>query len=161
MLCRLFSIVAAMVIWMVTSLPAYAADIDAYVLRYLKATEPVPIAVNGQGDTRLFSAQDLSEGKRLFKDHCLNCHVGGTTLPDPTVSLSLSDLHGATPPRDNLDGFVAYLRQPMVYDGSMETYWCRQVSENWMPSETIDKLAAFVIRAAETSPGWGNESLNL
>ncbi|HBK97642.1 MAG TPA: photosystem II cytochrome PsbV2, partial [Microcoleaceae bacterium UBA10368] len=69
--------------------PVLAAT-DAYVTRYLQASEPVALELDAQGDTRLFSAEDLSAGKRLFQQNCLNCHVGGANLPDPTISLSLA-----------------------------------------------------------------------
>lgn len=97
-------------------------------------------------------------GKELFEAHCLNCHVGGATLPDPTISLSLKTLAGATPPRDNINGIVNFLREPMTYDGSDVTFWCRQVPDTWMPKEQIEKLAAFVLRAAQKAPGWGKSS---
>jgi photosystem II cytochrome c550 len=138
----------------VADLPAQAA-IEPYVSRYLDVAQPVMLEMDGQGKTRSFSATDLSEGKRLFEENCKNCHVGGATLPDPTVSLSLEALHQATPPRDTVNSLVAYLRQPMTYDGSEETFWCRQVAESWMPQTQVENLSAFVLRAAQKAPGWG------
>ncbi|MGE5657990.1 MAG: photosystem II cytochrome PsbV2 [Actinomycetota bacterium] len=138
--------------------PAQAATVDPYIVRYLKVTEPIELNLDSQGQTRLFSGEELSAGKHLFEKHCLNCHVGGATLPVPTISLSLSDLQGATPPRDNIDGLVTYLREPKTYDGSEDNYWCRQVPETWMPRAEIEKLAAFVLRAAQKAPGWGVEN---
>ncbi len=137
--------------------PVLAAA-DSYVTRYLKVSEPVAVELDAQGHTRLFSAEDFSAGKRLFEQNCLNCHVGGATLPDPTISLSLTALQGATPPRTSVNSLVAYLREPMTYDGSEETFWCRQVPESWMRQTEIENLAAFVIRAAKTAPGWGVEN---
>lgn len=137
----------------ISSLPAHAAE--AYVLRYLDAKEPVELEIDAQGHTRPFSADDLSVGKLLFEENCQNCHVGGTTLPDPTVSLSLEVLQGATPPRDNINSLVTYLRQPMTYDGSQETYWCREVPESWMSQTEVEDLSAFILRAAQKAPGWG------
>ncbi len=134
--------------------PVLAAA-DSYVTRYLKVSEPVAVELDGEGHTRLFSAEDFSAGKRLFEQNCLNCHVGGATLPDPTISLSLTALKGATPPRNDINSLVAYLREPMTYDGSEETFWCRQVPESWMRQGEIENLAAFVIRAAKIAPGWG------
>lgn len=166
MLRRLFSVhgvltvLAALLAVMVASSPAWAAGADPYVFRYLKVREPVALEMDGQGNTRLFSASDLSVGKRLFEQSCINCHVGGATLPDPSVSLSLSDLKGATPPRDNINALVAYLRQPMTYDGSDTTFWCRQVPESWLSKQEIENLAAFVLRAAQTAPGWGTEKFD-
>ena len=141
-----------------TAQPVLAAALDPYVVRYLQAKEPVELELDGQGETRLFSVEDLSAGKRLFERNCLNCHVGGATLPDPMISLSLTKLKGATPPRDNVSSLVAFLREPRSYDGSEESFWCRQVPESWMPQEQVEKLAAFVLRAAQKAPGWGVDS---
>ncbi|MEB3355984.1 MAG: photosystem II cytochrome PsbV2 [Synechococcales bacterium] len=134
---------------------AAVAAVDPYVARYLDAASPVPLAYDETGAVREFTGADLSEGKRLFEDSCINCHVGGATLPDPTISLSLDALRGATPPRNNIQNLVAFQRLPMTYDGSQESYWCRQVPETWMNQEEIEKLAAFVLRAAQKAPGWG------
>jgi photosystem II cytochrome c550 len=154
----LLLVLTGIICWqMVFSQPVWAA-IDSYVARYLKATEPVPLEVDFQGRTQLFSAEDLSEGKQLFERNCLSCHVGGTTLPDPTVPLSLAALKGATPRRDTIGSLVAYLRQPMTYDGSEETPWCRRVPETWLSQKQIDNLAGFVLRAAQVAPGWGTEN---
>ncbi|MEG3941713.1 MULTISPECIES: photosystem II cytochrome PsbV2 [unclassified Microcoleus] len=156
--CFLLGILIILPLLLLAPQPALAAS-DAYVTRYLKVTEPVALELDAQGNTRLFSAEDLSSGKRLFEQSCLNCHVGGTTLPDPTVSLSLTALEGATPPRTSINSLVAYLREPMTYDGSEETFWCRQVPESWMQQDEIENLAAFVLRAAQKAPGWGVDNL--
>lgn len=154
--CLLITLITVFNVFTV-SLPAHAA-VDNYVKRYLQASEPISFDVNGQGQTKPFSAEDLSAGKELFETHCLNCHVGGATLPDPTVSLALDTLAGATPPRNTINGLVDFLREPMTYDGSEPSFWCRQVPESWMPQEQIEKLAAFVLRAAEKAPGWGTKN---
>lgn len=143
---------------MVQSSTALAASTDRYVVRYLHVTEPIDLELDEQGQARSFSPDDLSRGKQLFEAHCLNCHVGGATLPDPQVSLSLKKLEGANPPRNNINSLIAYLRQPMTYDGSEETYWCRQVPESWMSQEEVESLAAFVLTAAQRAPGWGAET---
>ncbi|XHX80578.1 MAG: photosystem II cytochrome PsbV2 [Stenomitos frigidus ULC029] len=135
-------------------LPANAAG-DAYVTRYLRVTEPVPLVLDEQGNTRFFAAEELSAGKQLFERNCLNCHVGGATLPDPTVSLSLATLQGATPRRDTVSSLVAYFRQPMTYDGTEEAFLCRQVPESWLSQAQVESLAGFVLRAAQKAPGWG------
>jgi photosystem II cytochrome c550 len=137
--------------------PVLAAT-DSYVSRYLQASEPVALESDAQGHTRLFSADDFSAGKVLFEQNCLNCHVGGANLPDPMISLSLADLNGATPPRSNINALVTDLRQPMTYDGSEESFWCRQVPESWLPQPEIENLAAFVLRAAQKAPAWGVEN---
>ncbi|HIK13309.1 MAG TPA: photosystem II cytochrome PsbV2 [Oscillatoriaceae cyanobacterium M33_DOE_052] len=137
---------------------AQAEDIDPYIRRYLQVTEPVALTVDEQGNSGLFSPNQFLEGKQLFQQHCLNCHVGGATLPAPQVSLSLSALKGAMPPRDNINALVAYMRQPMSYDGSELNFWCREVPETWLPDEQVNSIAAFILRAAQKAPGWGSKT---
>jgi photosystem II cytochrome c550 len=162
MLRRWFSIIRPIAIltlcvgtWLV-SCPAMAANIDPYVIRYLRVKDTIDLKYDGDR-TRQFSAQNLSVGKQLFEKNCMSCHVGGATLPNPQVSLSLKTLSGATPPRDNIASLVNFLRQPTVYDGSEDTYWCREVPESWMSQQEVENLAAFVLTAAQRAPGWGAE----
>lgn len=159
MLRRLCCIIAVILISIVQTYPAQAANSDRYLVRFLHVTAPIDLALNENGETRSYSPEALTRGKELFENSCLNCHVGGATLPDPQVSLSLPKLKGATPPRDNINSLVAYLRKPMVYDGSSETFWCRQVPESWMNQDQIESLAAFVLTAAQKAPGWGTDNL--
>lgn len=154
---RLFMVLPVILVAMFQS-PALAATTDRYLTRFLHVTEPITLQFNEQGETRSFLPEDLSRGKELFTSSCMNCHVGGATLPNPQVSLSLVKLKGAIPPRDNVNNLVTYFRQPMTYDGSEETYWCRQVPESWMPQEQVESLAAFVLTAAQKAPGWGTET---
>lgn len=134
-----------------------AAEVDSYVLRYLKASEPISLPLNPQGEFRSFTADNLSAGKHLFEQNCKNCHVGGATLPNPLVSLSLEDLKGAKPPRDSISALVAFQREPLTYDGQDFGFGCREVSERWLPTEELENLAAFILRAAQVAPGWGTE----
>ena len=136
---------------------ARAVETDPYVLRYLKASEPISLPLNQAGESRSFTASDLSVGKRLFEANCVSCHVGGSTLPNPLVSLSTEDLKGATPPRDNITALVAFQREPLTYDGQDFGFGCRIVSERWLTTGELENLAAFVLRAAEVAPGWGIE----
>lgn len=164
MLSQLFCIrylLIVVVIWLGVLLPispAQAANVDPYVRRFLHLTEPIALEVSEPGETRSFSPLEISQGKQLFETNCMNCHVGGATLPDPQVSLSLQKLKGANPSRDNINNLVAYLRKPMTYDGSEETFWCREVPESWMPQEQVENLAAFILTAAQKAPGWGAEA---
>lgn len=164
MLRRLFCIrclvIVLAVVWfvMLQSSTALAASTDSYLVRFLHVTEPIELELDAEGKTSLFSPDDLSRGKQLFENNCMNCHVGGATLPDPQVSLSLTKLKGANPPRDNINSLVTYLRQPMTYDGSEESYWCRQVPESWMSQDQVESLAAFILTAAQRAPGWGAET---
>lgn len=141
--------------------PAHADSIDPYLRRYLQVTEPVPLKINQKGETRLFSPDRLLEGKNLFLENCMNCHVGGSNLPVPPITLSMENLKGATPPRDNINALVAYLRHPTTYDGEGENFWCREVPETWLSTEKVENLSAFMLRSAEKAPGWGTDTFGL
>jgi photosystem II cytochrome c550 len=140
--------------WLLWTLPADAA-IDAYVARYLKVTDTVDLPQDTEGHRQTFSAADLSAGKQLFETNCLSCHVGGITLLEPDVSLSLADLQAASPRRDSIAGLVNFFRQPLTYDGRDNAISCREIPESWLPNSEVEKLAAFMLRSAEIAPGWG------
>lgn len=131
------------------------ARIDPYVMQYLKVTEPVELPLDRAGATLTVTPEELAEGKQLFQSACINCHVGGATLPDPRISLSLEDLAGATPPRDTIAALMDFQRDPSNYTGDDVSFGCRQVSPAWMPDNQLQQLAAFVLRAAQKAPGWG------
>jgi len=158
LLTRIAGILAIVIIFNLGTLPAFAANVDSYIVRFLHVNEPIALEINQEGETRPFSPQDLSSGKQLFESNCMNCHVGGATLPDPPKSLALKTLSSANPRRDNIGSLVAFFRQPMTYDGSEETYWCRQVPESWLSNTQAENLAAFVLTAAQKAPGWGAET---
>jgi len=159
---RCLSVLFAFLLWILPLGQSAGADeINRYIRRDLQASEPVSIAIDESGKTREFSPQSLERGKQLFDESCLFCHLRGANVPFPPVSLSLKDLAGATPPRDNISGFVAYMREPMTYDGGDYTPWCRQVPESWMSPEQLEDLAAFVIRAAQKDQGWGVKAVEV
>lgn len=87
---------------------AMATELDA-------ATRTVPL--NGDGDTVTLSLKQVKEGKRLFQYACAQCHVGGITKTDPNVGLDPEALSLATPPRNNIDALVDYMKDPTSYDG--------------------------------------------
>ena len=144
----------ASIIWGAVSLPAHA-KVDPYIRNYLQVIDPVPVTINDRGETRSFSAENLIEGKKLFELHCASCHVGGSTLPDPDVPLSLEALKQATPPRDTVEQLVKFMPQPMTYDGSEDSLLCREVPESWLSQAEVENLAGFILRAAEKAKGWG------
>ncbi|MCS6782765.1 MAG: photosystem II cytochrome PsbV2 [Gloeomargarita sp. SKYBB_i_bin120] len=148
---------ALWLLWLWAAPPAWAARIDPYVQRYLQAREPVALKADASGALQTFTAADLSVGKRLFESNCINCHVGGATLPNPRVSLSLADLQGATPPRDNIAALMAFMRAPRSYDGQEESYTCRALPPESVADPELAQLAAFILRAAQVAPGWGSK----
>jgi len=87
---------------------ASAAELD-------KATRT--LSLNNQGDTFVLSLQQIKKGKRLFSDACAQCHLGGGTKTDPNIDLSEEALSLATPPRNNVESMVDYMKNPTTYDG--------------------------------------------
>ncbi|MBO3457897.1 photosystem II cytochrome c-550 [Aetokthonos hydrillicola Thurmond2011] len=112
MLRRLLGIFAAVLLsfqFFVNS--ALALELDA-------ATRTVKL--NDKGDTIELSLKQVKEGKRLFNYACAQCHAGGVTKTNQNVGLAPEDLALATPPRDNVEGLVDYLKNPTTYDGEEE-----------------------------------------
>lgn len=158
-----FLLVSTAVIFMAAGscLPAQAGGVEPYISRYLRVREPIALKLDGMGNTREFSPEELSDGKRYFEDSCINCHVGGSTLPNPKQSLALDTLKGANPSRDNVNALVSYMRQPMTYDGSEETFWCREITPSILSQPQVENLAAFVLTAAQKAPGWGTDTFGI
>ncbi len=129
---------------------------DRYVLQYLQVVKPIEIPLNAQGQTVLFSPQEITEGKTLFEDNCINCHVGGNSLQSPTISLSSIDLKQATPPRDNLVALVTFMKAPRTYNGKELSPTCRPA--DFLKADDLDKLGAFILRAADRAKGWATQT---
>lgn len=90
---------------------ATAVELDA-------ATRTVPL--NESGDTVVISVRQLATGKKLFNDTCAQCHAGGVTKTNQNVGLEPDALALATPPRNNIEGLVDYMKNPTTYDGEIE-----------------------------------------
>jgi len=136
------------------------AKVDSYVSNYLRVREPVDLPLDASGAIVAVTPEQLSAGKRFFESSCINCHVGGATLPNPTVTLALDMLEHATPPRDNLSSLLTFQRNPMVYDGSEESLECRHVSARWLDDDALLNVEAFVLKAAQSAPGWGTNLMD-
>lgn len=83
-----------------------------------EATRTVPL--NDKGDTIVLSLKQVKEGKTLFQYACAQCHAGGITKTNQNVGLDPETLAGATPPRDNIEALVDYMKNPTTYDGEEE-----------------------------------------
>lgn len=90
------------------STAAYAIDLD-------DNTRTVPL--DSSGTTVILTPEQVKRGKRLFNASCGNCHVGGITKTNPNLGLEPDALSLATPPRDNIDALVDYMKNPTSYDG--------------------------------------------
>ena len=78
------------------------------------------VNLNDQGDTYVLKIEEVELGKRLFNDTCAQCHAGGVTKTNQNVGLDPETLAFATPPRDNIEGLVDYMKNPTTYDGEVE-----------------------------------------
>nr|UNJ16035.1 photosystem II cytochrome c550 [Cyanidioschyzonaceae sp. 3]WDB00473.1 photosystem II cytochrome c550 [Cyanidiococcus yangmingshanensis] len=81
-------------------------------------TWAIEVAKDTNGGILNIAPEQLKRGKRLFNSHCSSCHVGGITKTNPNIGLDLESLSLATPPRNNLDALVDYMKNPTTYDGS-------------------------------------------
>ncbi|MDJ0796330.1 MAG: photosystem II cytochrome c-550 [Calothrix sp. MO_167.B12] len=91
---------------------------NATAIELDEATRTVPL--NDKGDTTVLSVKEVKQGKRLFSFICADCHLGGVTKTNQNVGLDPETLALATPPRNNVEGLVDYLKNPTTYDGEIE-----------------------------------------
>ena len=75
------------------------------------------IKVNNEGKTTVLTPEQLKRGKRLFNSSCGQCHVGGVTKTNPNLGLDPEALSLATPPRNNINSLIDYMKEPTTYDG--------------------------------------------
>lgn len=78
-------------------------------------TRTVPL--DSSGTTVILTPEQVKRGKRLFNASCGQCHVGGITKTNPNLGLEPDALSLATPPRDNINALVDYMKNPTSYDG--------------------------------------------
>jgi len=75
------------------------------------------VALDLKGNSVVLTPEQVKRGKRLFNNACGTCHVGGLTKNNPNVGLDTESLSLATSPRDSFTSLVAYIKDPMTYDG--------------------------------------------
>ena len=90
---------------------------SATAVELSEAVRTVPL---NQGDTTVLSLKQVQEGKRLFNYACAQCHAGGVTKTNQNVGLDPEALALATPPRNNIEGLVDFMKNPTTYDGEEE-----------------------------------------
>nr|YP_010835267.1 photosystem II cytochrome c550 [Cryptomonas gyropyrenoidosa]WFQ82942.1 photosystem II cytochrome c550 [Cryptomonas gyropyrenoidosa] len=87
---------------------SFAIDLD-------ETTRTIPL--DSSGTTVVLTPEQVKRGKRLFNASCGQCHVGGVTKTNPNLGLEPDALSLATPPRDNINALIDYLKNPTTYDG--------------------------------------------
>lgn len=75
------------------------------------------LPLDSSGTTVILTPEQVKRGKRLFNSSCAQCHVGGVTKTNPNLGLEPDALSLATPPRDNINALVDYMKNPTSYDG--------------------------------------------
>ena len=103
-----FSVLLFFSIFSIFISTASAIDLD-------EATRTV--TADAAGNTIVLSPEQVKRGKRLFNATCGACHLGGITKTNPNVGLDPEALSLATPPRNNIESLVDYLKNPLTYDG--------------------------------------------
>nr|YP_010335942.1 photosystem II cytochrome c550 [Tsunamia transpacifica]QUE27833.1 PsbV [Tsunamia transpacifica]UNJ14348.1 photosystem II cytochrome c550 [Tsunamia transpacifica] len=99
------------------SLIVYSCSLNtAYAIELDEATRTLPL--NSSGSTVVFTPEQVKRGKRLFNNTCAVCHTGGITKTNPNVGLDPESLSLASPPRDNMESLVDYMKDPTSYDGA-------------------------------------------
>nr|YP_009773961.1 cytochrome c550 [Caulacanthus okamurae]QIZ74578.1 cytochrome c550 [Caulacanthus okamurae] len=88
--------------------PANAIELD-------ETTRTVQLEESGK--TIILTPEQVKRGKRLFNNSCAQCHNGGITKTNPNIGLELESLSLATPPRDNINSLIEYMKEPTSYDG--------------------------------------------
>jgi photosystem II cytochrome c550 len=69
------------------------------------------------GGSSILTLDNYKRGRRLFNNACAPCHVGGITKTNFNVGLDTLAMGIAIPPRDNVQGIVEYLENPVTLDG--------------------------------------------
>lgn len=121
------------------------------------------ITLNEAGETVVLSSQEVTQGQRLFNLECTQCHLQGKTKTNNNVSLGLEDLAGADPRRDNVEALVAYLKNPMSYDGeiSLELEHPNTSRPDVFPElkdfteDDIFDIAGYMLIAPKLDERWG------
>lgn len=88
---------------------------SAFALELDNNTRTIPL--NEDGESVTLSSKQVVSGQQLFNSSCTKCHLQGKTKTNNNVSLGLSDMAGAEPPRTNVLALVDYLKHPTSYDG--------------------------------------------
>lgn len=106
-------------VWQLLFLIAVIFEIflsSVYAIELDENTRTVPLEESGK--TILLTAEQVKRGKRLFNNSCAQCHNGGITKTNPNIGLELESLSLATPPRDNVNSLIDYMKDPTSYDGA-------------------------------------------
>lgn len=104
----LYSILVALTIVFAWTSSAIALEIDESLLT---------VPFNDAGEQTTLTVDQLVLGQGKFNSSCAQCHIDGSTKPNPDVDLAPQTLALATPSRNSVVGLLDYLDNPTTYDG--------------------------------------------
>jgi photosystem II cytochrome c550 len=121
------------------------------------------IDLNEAGQTVTLSSEQVTSGQRIFNAACTKCHLQGKTKTNNNVSLGLSDMAGAEPPRTNVTALVDYLKHPTSYDGEddlSETHPNVTRTDLYpelrnLTEDDVFDVAAYMLIAPKLDERWG------
>lgn len=104
----LYSILVGLTIVFAWTSSAIALEIDNSLLT---------VPLNESGEQTTLTVDELMLGQRKFNSSCAQCHIDGSTKPNPDVDLTRRTLALATPARNSVTSLLDYLDNPTTYDG--------------------------------------------
>lgn len=104
----IYAIFVAFMIVFAWSSSAIALEID-------ETLRTVPF--NDSGEQMTLTTEQMTLGQHKFNSSCAQCHIDGSTKPNPDVDLGTQALTFATPSRNNISSLIDYLNHPTTYDG--------------------------------------------
>ena len=134
----------------------------AAAARWDSATLTVP--AQPDGTTVTFSEKEVKAGRGLFNQSCGSCHAGGITKTNQNVGLDPETLALATPPRDNVDALVDFMKDPTSYDGEYsiaDVHPSLRSSDVFVKMRDLDDndlrlIAGYILVAPKVQgPQWG------
>ena len=95
-----FASAAAIYAIFVTFMIVFAWSSSAIALEIDKTLRTVPL--NDSGEQVTLTIEQMTLGQHKFNGSCAQCHIDGSTKPNPDVDLGAQALALATPARDNI-----------------------------------------------------------
>lgn len=127
------------------------------------STEVRTLPLNANGDTVVVTEKEVEKGKRLFISVCSQCHLEGITKTDYNVGLDPESLALATPPRNNIESLIDYMKNPTSYDGEYdisETHPSMKSADIFaemrnLTEDDLYAIASFMLVEPKVNAKWG------
>lgn len=111
------------------------------------------VPLTAAGEQTIITVEQFQQGQAKFSSSCAQCHIDGGTKTNTDVDLSAETLMLATPSRNSVEGILAYLHEPMTYDGlrSLAELHPSTQSPDLFPrmrglsSDDLDAIAGYIL----------------